>query len=104
VSNLSEEEFESAICASLLGQGCYDGVKNDKEQGQLRDFDPTNGLDTAELFAFIRATQFDNWNELVKRHGGDPNVAQAKFATRLAAELDKAGTVDVLRHGVVDQA
>jgi len=61
------------------------------------------GLDTAELFAFIGATQVDTWNELIRRYGGDADVAQAKFADRLAAELDKRGVVDVLRHGVVDQ-
>ncbi len=78
-------------------------VKIGKAQGEPRDFDPVRGLDTAELFAFIGATQAKAWNELIKRYGGTANVAQAKFADRLASELDKRGTVDVLRHGVVDQ-
>jgi len=52
---------------------------------------------------FIGATQADAWNELVKRYGGDADAAQARFADRLASELDRRGVVDVARHGAVDQ-
>jgi len=72
-------------------------------RGIRGDFDPVRGLDTAELFAFIGATQADAWNELVKRYGGDADAAQARFADRLASELDRRGVVDVARHGAVDQ-
>lgn len=60
------------------------------------------GLDTAELFAFIGATQITEWEKLLGRYGNDPDVAQRGFARRLAAELDARGTVEVLRQGVVD--
>jgi len=100
--NPNEELFEEAICESLADHGGYTAVKNDRLQGEPRDFDPVRGLDTAELHSFIGATQIDAWNELIKRYGGDPNIAQAKFADRLSSELDKRGVVDVLRHGVVD--
>ena len=100
--NTSEEAFEVGICDWLVEHGGYDAVKNDRHQ-EARDFDPARGLDTAELFTFIGGTQADAWEELVKRYGGDRDGAQAKFADRLAAELDKRGVVDVLRHGVVDQ-
>jgi len=103
VSNPNEEQFEAAICDWLVGHGRYLAVKNDSHQGEPRDFDPVRGLDTAELFAFLGATQADAWNEVVRRYGDDPNVAQAKFADRVASELDRRGVVDVLRHGVVDQ-
>jgi type I restriction enzyme R subunit len=102
VSNPTEEQFEAAICDWLIDHGGYLAVKNDKLQGEPRDFDPVRGLDTVELYSFVGATQIDAWNELIKRYGGDPNVAQAKFADRLASELDKRAVVDVLRHGVVD--
>ncbi len=98
-----EEKFEAAICDWLVGQGGYVAVKNDRLQGEPRDFDPERGLDTVELYSFIGATQIDAWHELVKRYGGDPDVAQAKFADRVASELDRRGVVDVLGHGVVDQ-
>lgn len=97
-----EAALESFICDWLVNLGGYDGCKVGNAQGQPTDFDPVRGLDTAELFAFIGATQADGWAKLIKLHGGDPNTAQAKFADRLASEIDKRGTVDVLRHGVVD--
>ncbi len=103
MSNPNEEQFESAICGWLADAGGYTAVKNDKAQGEPRDFDSVRGLDTAELYAFLGATQADKWAEVVKRYGGDPDVAQAKFADRLASERDRRGVVDVLRHGVVDQ-
>jgi type I restriction enzyme R subunit len=97
-----EAAFESYICDWLVEQGGYDAGKTGTAQAAPTDFDPGRGLDTAELFTFIGATQADAWSKLVKLHGGDPNVAQSKFADRLASEIDKRGTVDVLRHGVVD--
>jgi type I restriction enzyme, R subunit len=103
VSNPKEELFEAAICDWLVEHGRYGAVKNDRLQGEPRDFDPVRGLDTAELYAFIGATQGEVWEGLVKRYGGDRDAAQRKFADRLASELDKRGVVDVLRHGVVDQ-
>ena len=101
--NPDEEQFEVAIRAALTDHGSYLAVKNDRLQGDQGDFDPVRGLDTAELFAFIGATQADAWNELVKRYGGDADAAQARFADRLASELDRRGVVDVARHGAVDQ-
>ncbi len=51
------------------------------------------GLDTAELSS-VGATQIDPWNELVKRFGGDPNTAQAKFANRLSSGLEYAAVAE----------
>ena len=60
------------------------------------------GLDLVELFDFIDETQADEWEQLRKLHGGNEEDARTKFADRLAREIDSRGTVDVLRHGVVD--
>lgn len=93
--SIDERLFEDAIEGSLLEQGGY-----------LRSvptrFDANLGLDTSELFAFIGVTQAKPWNSLLGRYGNDPDAAQRGFAKRLATELDNRGTVDVLRHGVVD--
>jgi type I restriction enzyme, R subunit len=102
MSNPSEELFEQSICDSLQTHGGYVAIKNDLAQGDQPDFDRTRALDTGELFSFIGATQIESWELLIKRYGGDMPTAQAKFADRLSAELDKRGVVDVLRHGVVD--
>jgi type I restriction enzyme R subunit len=97
-----EAAFESFICDTLIADGGYDTCKVGNAQSGVSDFDPVRGLDTAELFAFLGATQADNWEELKTRLGGEADAAQAKFADRLASEIDKRGTVDVLRHGVAD--
>nr|MDP9477173.1 type I restriction endonuclease [Actinomycetota bacterium] len=81
-----------------LERGGYREVKLGNASG---DFDAARGLDLAELFAFLRVTQPEAWESLAKLHGGEERT-QARFADRLAKELDARGTVDVLRHGVVD--
>ncbi len=93
--SVSEKGFEDAIEASLLATGYVKSVSS--------NFDRMLGLDTQELFAFISATQSNAWNELLARgYGKDAETAQKGFAKRLASQINERGTVDVLRHGVVD--
>ena len=90
-----EKGFEDAIEASLMAGGYLKSLSS--------NFDRVLGLDTAELFAFIGATQVKAWEQLLARgYGNDANAAQKGFSKRLAMEIDTRGTVDVLRHGVVD--
>ncbi|MHB1738553.1 MAG: type I restriction endonuclease subunit R [Actinomycetes bacterium] len=91
---IDERGFEDAIEAALLAGGYLKSVPS--------HFDPALGLDTAELFAFVGATQITEWERLLGRYGNDPDSAQRGFAKRLASELDARGTVEVLRQGVVD--
>ncbi len=96
----SEAGFEDAICASLVDVGGYRSpVKAGASADAPGDLDPALGIDTAELFAFIGATQGDEWEKVRKSHTS-PDEAQRAFVERLAKELDKRGTVDVLRHGL----
>ncbi len=95
-----EAAFEAQIGQWLVDHGGYRSLKVGSAQDQT-DFDPVRGIDTAELFTFIGATQAEAWDRLAALHGGVPG-AQSKFVERLARELDARGTVDVLRHGVVD--
>ena len=90
-----EEAFEKEIADWLIERGGY-------EAGAASNFDAGLGLDTSELAVFIGATQAEDWNRLVMLHGGGTETAQQAFYARLAAELDKRGTVDVLRRGVID--
>jgi type I restriction enzyme R subunit len=92
---VDERLFEEAIEVSLLDGGGY--LKSFPSH-----FDPALGLDTSELFAFIGATQTKEWESLLGRYGNDADSAQRGFAKRLASEIDSRGTVDVLRHGIVD--
>jgi type I restriction enzyme R subunit len=89
-----EVAFEDAIVQSLVTSGYTRGLPT--------NYDPAVSLDTAELFTFIGATQADEWEDLVQRNGGDPDVAQRRFVERLAKQIDERGSIDVLRHGVED--
>ena len=92
----NERAFEDAIEAWLLGHAGYGG-------GSPESFDPSLGLDPSGVFAFVRETQEKAWAQLVSRYGGVVGDAEAGFLKRLVAEIDDRGTLDVLRHGVVDQ-
>jgi type I restriction enzyme, R subunit len=96
----SEHAFETAICQSLVSSGGYSTAKVGNAADRDDDFSPDLALDTAELFAFIGATQPEEW-EKVRRSHSSPDEAQQAFAQRLAKELDSRGTIDVLRHGIV---
>ncbi len=90
-----EVAFEDAIVDWLVTNGGY-------TRGVHTNYDPAVALDTAELFTFIGATQADEWEDLVQRNGGDPDLAQRRFVDRVAKQIDERGTIDVLRHGVED--
>ena len=64
-----------------------------------------SGWTSVDLFGFIGATQGERWGRLVSvGYGGRRRWRPAKaFVLRLAEQLDRRGTVDVLRRGVVDR-
>lgn len=90
-----EHLFEDAIEVYLLDHGGY--LKSLPE-----NFDAKLGLDLFELFSFIEATERKEWQNLLGRYGNNESEARKGFAKRLTKEIDSRGTVDVLRHGVVD--
>ncbi len=95
-ANTSERAFEETIEQWLIERGGY-------TKSISSDFDRSLGLDTKQLFAFIQDTQPDQFNRLTQRaYGGDLARARDGFAQRLAKEIDRRGTVDVLRNGVAD--
>ena len=103
MTGVTERLLEDEVSGHLVAHGGYLACKVGTSQEHRTDFDPTLGLDTAELFAFIETTQGAAWAKLVRAHGGDPGRARERFAVRLAQQIDERGTVDVLRHGVRDQ-
>ena len=88
-----ESAFEARICESLISDSWHLGDKH--------NYDRDLGLDRAELFEFIHTTQAQNWERLIILHG-DTEKAIDNFSKRLGSELDKRGTIDVLRKGIVD--
>jgi type I restriction enzyme R subunit len=97
--NPKEADLEDEITEHLVTRGGYTALKHGTRSSE---FDPTTGLDQAALFAFLQDTQPDEWAQLVKLHGADPAIARARFTDRLTQQLGARGTVDVLRHGLVD--
>jgi len=62
-------------------------------------YDRTLALDWELVLAFITATQPETWRDLEKQHG---NQTVEKFKRRLVREIQRRGTLDVLRRGVKD--
>jgi type I restriction enzyme, R subunit len=91
-----EEQFEAAIETELLANGWLAGTSS--------HYSPDLGFDTAELFAFLGATQNKAFEKLITAYGGDIATTQREFAKRVAAEIDKRGVLDVLRNGVKDRS
>ncbi len=95
----TEAGFETAISESLITAGGYRGPAKVGTQSGAPDLDLATGIDTAELFAFIGATQAEEWDK-VRRSHSTADEAQRAFVARLAKELDRRGTIAVLRHGI----
>ena len=89
----SESAFEASIEAHLLANGW--------SKADPKSYDVALGLIPDDLIGFLAASQPDEWESLVSRHGGEAR-ARAKVCKRVADEITARGTVDVLRRGVKD--
>ncbi len=98
---LGEAASEEFVAGWLVENGGYDEVKGPRAS-RSSAFEPVWSIDTEDLFAFIGLTEADAWHRLVELHGSDPGEAQARVIQRPATELDRRGSVDVLRHDVVN--
>src|SRR5690348_291818 len=87
----SEKSFESHIETVLVNSGYR---KRDP-----KFFNAESCIDEDMLFEFIYATQPKEWEKLKEQHGND---VKEKFIFRLKTEIEKRGTLDVLRKGVSD--
>jgi type I restriction enzyme R subunit len=87
----NEIEFENDICAHLTAHGwLYSG-------GDAAQYDRARALFPADVLAWVRATQPLAWESLQKNHG---SAAETVLLDRLRKELDSAGTLNVIRHGI----
>ena len=99
----TELAFEREIVREMLGGGGWTG--EDPDGGPPTDFlnyDAVLGLYPDDLIAFVQTTQQKAWERLAKLRGGDDAAASALCA-RVAAELDRRGTIDVLRRVTTEQ-
>ena len=105
---VSERAFEDAVEAALL-QG-----ENTNAQGRTvntetpnsgylkrcsNDYDKALCLMTRDVLDFVLATQPREWKRLSEHHGA---AVEERFLMRLASEIRRRGSLDVLRTGIRD--
>lgn len=91
VTNTSEKAFQNDIIAHLVSTGY-----------KIRStacFNKATCLDAELILKFIMDTQEHTWKKFQKVYGDD---AESKFFYRLINEIDKKGTINVLRNGFKD--
>ena len=111
ILELAERAFEDAIEAALLrnaraGAGEETEWPDDRgwPPGGYRkrshdDYDRTLCLLPDDVLAFVLATQPKQWQKLRQHHGDE---VKARFLQRLSSEIERRGTLDVLRRGIKD--
>jgi len=108
----SEKNFEASIEASLLrdplGSGPRDGfaladaatgayLSGGYRRCEPRDYDKGLCLTPKDVLDFIYATQPKEWKKMQTQHGAE---AKPMLLKRLASEIQKHGTLHVLRKGI----
>ena len=109
-TDTSEKGLEALICTTLTGSSCDPGAMPAGETyerpaaygtgwvcGDPAAYDREYCVDLAQLALFLRTTQPDVVETLDLAADGP---TRHKFLTRLQGEINKRGTVDVLRNGV----
>ncbi len=91
----TEKAFERLIVAEMTGAGGW-------ESGDPADYDAELGLYPPDAIAFAAETQSKKWDRLVKLSGGKA-AARSAVLRRLASQLDRHGSVHVLRNGLSER-
>jgi type I restriction enzyme R subunit len=86
-----EISFEAEICDHLGANGWL------YAEGDAAAYDRGRGLFSADVVAWVQATQPVAWEALTKNHGAK---AEETLLSRLRDQLDQRGTLDVLRNGL----
>jgi type I restriction enzyme R subunit len=87
----TEINLETEICEHLASHDwLYD-------KGDAAKYARASALFPDDVLTWLRVTQPTAWDTLVKNHGVD---AGETVLSRLRAQLDQRGTLDVLRHGI----
>ncbi len=104
--DISERNFEATIeqvltapAGPALSEPASGPVPGGYRKRSPEDYNRSLCLDTDLVVDFIYATQPKPWENLKAQHGAD---VKARFLQRLASEIAKRGTLEVLRHGIKD--
>ncbi len=84
--------MESQIEEYLIGNHNY-------VRRSLQNYDKSLCLDREKVIGFILSTQPEEWDKLKQQHG---DKVSEMFLKRLKEEIEKRGTIDVLRRGIKD--
>jgi len=69
--------------------------------GNPKEYDRIHAIDVPQLFAFLDATQSEDFRKLgITDYRDSKNINRQKFLARLSSEIGKRGVIDVLRKGV----
>lgn len=92
MDRLNERAFENAIEDSLLANGYH--------RDNPTDFDRGLAIQPTHIVDFVAATQPNEWKRLTAIHG---SAVRERVVHHVAQQLDKRGTLDVLRNGLSDR-
>jgi type I restriction enzyme R subunit len=99
--DITEKAFETHIVNHLCqAHGYRLRVSKQKNDDKGSHYNKFLCLDWETLLEFITATQPDTWKALEKQHGAA--TVRDKFLQRLTREIERRGTLDVLRRGIKD--
>jgi type I restriction enzyme R subunit len=108
----SEHDFEASIEAVLTGEAPPSGRTGEPRAGYgafaaggyakrpPSAYDAASALLPDDVIEFILATQPETWQRLKRHVRGD---VRASFLGRLRREVERRGTLSVLRHGLKDR-
>jgi type I site-specific restriction-modification system R (restriction) subunit len=113
--DISEKSLEQTIEATLLaggpdaypgGEGLavepldrYENAPGGYRRRRPEDYNKELCLDPGMAIDFILATQPKIWERLEQHHGSE---VKERFLKRLSGEIERRGTLDVLRNGIKD--
>ena len=83
-----ELQFQQDIIEQMVADGWLTGPAS--------GYDRSTALYTEDLLAFVQEAYPDRWHKFSKNNPQDPAGALVKAVVR---ELDRHGTLEVLRHG-----
>lgn len=107
--DVSERNFEWTIESSLLGDGAegngfvaegrssYGSPTAFVARDPKKHYDRAICLDPEALIGFIYRSQPEEWEKLKRQYGEE---AKTRFLKRIVGQIEKRGTLDVLRRGV----
>ena len=111
-TDTSESGLETLICTALTGHACdpaaTDGLRERPAAygagwlgGSAQDYDREHCLDLVQLSAFLQQTQPETAGLLSLE---EDSPTRRKFLARVQGEINKRGTIDLLRKGLKHQS